>query len=58
MLSFSAISGVVVRRLFSIIAFILTSSTSVGRPERGARFWCGKAGNFSEVDLGVQDKID
>ena len=36
MLSFSAISRVVLRLLFSIIAFILSSSTSVGRPERGA----------------------
>ena len=36
MLSFSAISHVVLRRLFSIIDFILSSSTSVGRPERGA----------------------
>ena len=36
MLSFSAISRVVLCRLFSIIAFILSSSASVGRPERGA----------------------
>ena len=36
MLSFSVISRVVLGRLFSIIAFILWSSTSVGRPERGA----------------------
>ena len=36
MLSFSAISCVVLRRLFPTIAFILSSSTSVGRPERGA----------------------
>ena len=36
MLSCSAISRVVLRRLFSIIAFILSSSTLVGRPERGA----------------------
>ena len=36
MLSFSAISRVVLRWLFSIIAFILSPPTSVGRPERGA----------------------
>ena len=35
MLSFSAISRVVLRRLFSIIAFILSSSTSVERQKRG-----------------------
>ena len=35
MLSFSVISRVVLRRLFFNIAFI-SSSTSVGRPERGA----------------------
>ena len=36
MLSFSAISRVVLRRLFSSIAFNLSSSTPVGRPDRGA----------------------
>ena len=36
MLSFSTISRVVLRRLFPIIAFILSSPISVGRPERGA----------------------
>ena len=36
MLSFSAISRVVICRFFFIVAFILSSSTSVGRPERGA----------------------
>ena len=35
-LSLSSISRVVLHWLFSIIAFILSSSTSVGRPERGA----------------------
>ena len=36
MLRFSAISRVALRRLFSITAFVLSMSTSVGRPERGA----------------------
>ena len=36
MLSFSGISRVVLRRLFSIIAFILSSSTSVGHAAHGA----------------------
>ena len=36
MLSFYAIPRVVLRRLFFIIAFILSSSIAVGRPERGA----------------------
>ena len=38
MLSFSAISYVVLRRLLSIITFIFSSSPSVGRPERGSSF--------------------
>ena len=36
MVSFSAISRVVLRLLFSIIAFILSSSTLVGHSERGS----------------------
>ena len=36
MLSLSAIFRVVISRLFSIMAFIVSSSTSVGRPERDA----------------------
>ena len=36
MLRFSAINRVVLRQLFSIIAFILSSSTPVGRPKRDA----------------------
>ena len=36
MSSFSATSRVVLRRLFSITPFILSSLTSVGRPERCA----------------------
>ena len=36
MLSFSVISHVVLRWIFSIIAFILSSTTSVVHPERGA----------------------
>ena len=55
MLSFSVISRVVLRRLFSNIAFILSSSISVGRPERCASlmmiFHHKHHTTFSELEL-------